>query len=151
MVWRRASVWAVRGSWNIHVAVSMLPAWFTCNPTGAQGKNYHQVLVQRAAPTTTNKLSHIVFGAFTWLCVSTLLSNTIPMPKLHYLWLAHQEGVVDTLHIGDQGPVLQRVVLVLVVHNQAGERLLNSCWGCNQGLNLVLDSCARQQHTNNSV
>lgn len=37
MVCRRASVWAVRGSWNIHVAVSRLPAWLTCR-AGGQGR-----------------------------------------------------------------------------------------------------------------
>lgn len=72
-----------------------------------------------------------------------LLASSLGCLSAH-LRLAHQEGVVDALHVCDKCPVLQSMVLVLVVHNQAGQSLLHCCWGCHQGLDLVLHSCARQ-------
>lgn len=57
------------------------------------------------------------------------------------LRLTHQEGVIQALDVGHQCTVLQCVVLVLVVHNQAGQCLLHSCRGAHKRLNLVLHSC----------
>lgn len=92
-------------------------------------------------------LLELVLVFLTLLRVKLAKASTVlhTLKRSHYLGLTHQERVVNALDICYQSPVLQCMVLVLVVHNQAGQCLLHCCRCCHKGLNLVLHSCMAQQ------